>query len=302
MTAEKWTIQIINNKGPFLALARFLFWGAGLLLLPLAGCTSFVITPAIKPVVENMNRQDDIQLVCEGAPAFLLMIDSLIAADPADKVLLKSGAQTYSAYATVVAECGRGERAALLSAKGMRYGMALLKKERLLALGLNCPDKDFSRLLQNVSRSHVDSLFWGGYAWATWIGFQQGAAAAMADLPKVELIMKRVVELDESFYNGGAHIFLGVYNAMRPVMFGGNPELSKNHFERALLLSRRRYLPIMVAYARFYARMVFERDLYEQLLREVIDFDMERAPEFTLANTVAQKQAAEMLAVIDEYF
>jgi hypothetical protein len=307
MKEETQTFPTKKIQSALSGWGRILLYGAGLLLLPLAGCTSYVITPfvvspALNPVVENMNRQDDLQLVCDGAPAFLLMIDSLIASDPTSEDLLKNGTQAYSSYATVVAECNRGDRAAQLSTKAKQYGMALLKKKRLLALGLNCQLSDFSRLLQNVSRSHVDSLFWAGYSWATWIGFQEGAPAAMADLPKVEQIMKRVLELDESFFNGGAHIFLGVYNASRPVMYGGKPELSKKHFEQALLLSRRRYLPTMVAYARFYARMIFDRALYEELLKEVVAFDLKRAPELTLSNIVAKKQAAEMLADIDKYF
>ncbi|GAG59489.1 unnamed protein product, partial [marine sediment metagenome] len=45
---------------------------------------------------------------------------------------------------------------------------------------------------------------------------------AIFDLPKVEALMKRVLELDETYYFAGAHLFFGSLFAARPAMFGGN--------------------------------------------------------------------------------
>jgi hypothetical protein len=148
----------------------------------------------------------------------------------------------------------------------------------------------------------VEPLFWGAYSWATWISHQQGNPSAVIDLPKVELIMKRVVELDETYYNGGAHLFLGIYHTLKPAIYGGDPVASRDHFEKALAISENRFLPVKIAYADNYAKMIFDRELYEKLIREVLTFNISTAPSLTLSNLVAQKQARKRLAEIDNYF
>ena len=73
-------------------------------------------------------------------------------------------------------------------------------------------------------------------------------------------------------------------------------------FEKALTISDRRFLPVQVAFASTYAKMAFNRELYENLLKEVIAFDISTAPELTLSNVTARKQAARLLEETDEYF
>jgi hypothetical protein len=57
----------------------------------------------------------------------------------------------------------------------------------------------------------------------------------------------------------------------------------------------------MVLYAQKYARLVFNRELHDRLLREVLSADVEQ-PGLTLANTLAQQQARELLDSSEEYF
>ena len=63
----------------------------------------------------------------DGAPAVLLMLDALITADPGNKQFLMAGARAYASYAVIVFEQGGEERAARLSGKARKYGVALLK-------------------------------------------------------------------------------------------------------------------------------------------------------------------------------
>jgi radical SAM superfamily enzyme len=89
---------------------------------------------------------------------------------------------------------------------------------------------------------------------------------------------------------------------LKPAVYGGDPTASRSHFEKALAISDHRFLPIQVAFARTYAKMVFDRELYEKLLKEVLTFDIATAPDLTLSNLVAQKQARKLLAETDDYF
>jgi hypothetical protein len=57
----------------------------------------------------------------------------------------------------------------------------------------------------------------------------------------------------------------------------------------------------MVLYAQKYARLVFDRELHDRLLREALSADVEH-PGLTLANTLAQQQARTLLETSAEYF
>lgn len=269
----------------------------GLLILPmLVGCSSFNLAR----LAANLNRQSDIELVCEGAPAYLLMLDSLLVEQPDNPKLLQSGVQAYTAFAAAVGECGDTSRTAAIVAKGRAYGLALLRQETGITPEISFPQLETA--LGKLTRDEVGPLFWGGYGWALWTVSQDGSPAALVDLLKVEQLMTRAVNLDETYYRGGAHLFLGIYYGSRPELYGGKPELSRQHFERALAINERTFLPVQVAYAQYYARNMFDRELYQKLLEEVLNFDPARAPELTLSNLIAQRQARRLLEQIDDNF
>ena len=152
-----------------------------------------------------------------------------------------------------------------------------------------------------LTQSDVAALYgWAG-ALAGYIQANSDDFNAVADLPKVETAMQRVIELHESYDNGGAHLYLGVTNSLRPPALGGKPEVAKNHFARAMEIAGPNHLFIKVLYAKHYARLVFDRDLHDRLLREVLAVKPEH-PGYTLSNTLAQVEARKLLASGADYF
>ena len=113
--------------------------------------------------------------------------------------------------------------------------------------------------------------------------------------------MRRVVELDEAYERGGAHLYLGILATLVPPALGGKPEQAREHFERAIALSRGRDLMVKVQYAERYARLVFNRGLHDRLLQEVVQADASE-PGLTLLNTLAKEQAQQLLASANSYF
>lgn len=273
----------------------------GLLILGVGGCASLVMNSLLKPTVSNLQRQTDLDLVCDGTPAFLLMIDSLLVSKPDDVKIIVSGVQAYVAYAAVLNVCGRRGRSLPVSEKAKQYGL------KLLSLLGEFPDhladsSDFTSFLSEINEDQVSQLFWGGYGWATWIGYQGGSPESMIDLVKVEKIMQRVIAVDEAYYHGAAHVFLGAYYGSRPTLLGGKLQESRKHFEKALVLSKRQFLPSLVAYAETYAKMTLDRQLFTALLQEVLDFPISKNPEQALVNQVAKRNARKLLDSIDTYF
>ena len=107
--------------------------------------------------------------------------------------------------------------------------------------------------------------------------------------------MERLLEIDDTVEQGGSHIFFGVLYGSKPKMIGGDPERSRSHFERALEISNRSFLMAQVLYAATYSRMVFDRELHDSLLEEVIAFELDQTPDNRLSNQIAKRRAEELL-------
>jgi len=58
---------------------------------------------------------------------------------------------------------------------------------------------------------------------------------------------------------------------------------------------------VKVTFARQYARLIFDRKIHDRLLHEVLQADP-NFPGYTLINTLARKEAQELLDSADNYF
>jgi hypothetical protein len=271
--------------------------------LPLFGCQIF-IGNATTRLAENVSAavldQEDTLIVRDGGPAYLIAIDGLIEGDPENSMLLLAGARLYAAYASAfVTDPARAQR---LTRHAMAYGeRALCVSRRALCDPVEMPFDDFERAVGETEESDVDALYGLGSAWASWVQASSSDWNAVADLPKVQALMERVVMLRSDHESGGAHLYLAILYTLRPESMGGQPDRGREHFESAIELSQGRNLTAKVLYARQYARLVFDRGLHDRLLNEVVEADP-KAKGFTLSNVLAKEQAEELLADADEYF
>jgi hypothetical protein len=270
---------------------------------PIFGC-SYFLSSATGGMTENLAAavldQDDPATVRDGAPAYLIALDGLIEGDPESEILLLAGAQLYGAYAGAFVD--DPERANRLTLRARRYGeRALCQRDRPLCEAVSGSYDDFVGLLAETEVGDVPALYGLGSAWAGWVQANTDDWNAIADLPKLQALMERIVALDDVYQDGGAHLYLGVLHTLRPASLGGKPELGRRHFERAVEISRGRNLMAKVLFAGRYARLVFDRPLHDRLLGEVIEADPQE-PGFTLSNVLAQEEAAQLLADGDDYF
>ena len=275
------------------------------LTLSLSSCSGFLTNRLLGPITGNLQQQTDINLVCEGAPTFLLMLDSLLVSNPDGKALLLSATKAYSGFSSSLSECGADEnRIAAVTEKAHLYGLRLLQHYLPLQdSGLFAPpatEDDFNSQLHQLNKGDVEDVFWGTFGWLSWVQSQKGSPASIADMAVIEKIMERLLELDETYEGGSIHLFFGAYNALKPAMLGGRPDLSKEHFEKALVLSKRQFLITQTTYAQTYARSVFDQKLHDTLLQEVLSFRLSDAPEFALSNQIAKERAKKLLE--ENYF
>ena len=131
-------------------------------------------------------------------------------------------------------------------------------------------------------------------SWAGWIKQNASDWNALADLPKLTALLERCVELDETYENGGGHLYLAILSTQLPPSLGGKPEKGRGHFEQARQLSEGRNLMVDVTMAQYYARIIFDKELHDRLLNNVLADSGDYAG-FTLVNTYAKQQASKLL-------
>ncbi len=287
----------INNK----CLLRPLL--ISFVLFQLSACSS-IISSSASNIAEKLSyvilNSDDPKTIADGAPAYLLLMDSFLVDADKSPQLLQSAATLYSAYAGIFVS--DPQRAIKMSNKALSYAQQALCISDKNACQLR--QQSFTRFGQQVSTINKDNLpLWYtlGAAWAGWIKANSSSVSAIAQLPRVNMIMMQIVAIDENWQGGQAHLYLGVLNTLLPPALGGKPEQGQYHFKRAILLSENKNLMAKVLYAEKYARLIFDQKLHDQLLHEVIQADT-YAPDLTLMNTLAQQKARQLLASSADYF
>ncbi len=121
-------------------------------------------------------------------------------------------------------------------------------------------------------------------------------------MPLVEALMDRALALDEAYDHGAIHTYLITYEMSRPGGTGDPAARSRQHFERALALSKGLQAGPMVSYAE--AVCVQKQDLkqFETLLQQALTLNPDVKPEWRLANLVMQRRAKWLLSRTDQLF
>lgn len=289
------------RKAFFLAMI-FLCAASAIGCFPIKRLTVASIGVILEDVRRASAKQTDLTIVRQGTPAYLMLLDGLIEAYPKDKRLLLAGAEAYCSYAGLFPEGDNPEETRRLYLMGKELALRAMPRHQEFVSALSGPYDVLEAYVGNFSRKDVPPLFWFASCWAGWIGITTESVQALADLPRVVLLMERVIELDETYDYGAAHLFMGIYLSAKPKAYGGKPDEARKHFERAIEISNGEFLMAYVYYADDYARKTFQRDLFVSLLESVLEAPAASVPELTLANTMAKKRAEELLSNVEEYF
>lgn len=268
-----------------------------------AGCASMVSSAASK-FADNLSaavlNQNDPEIVRDGAPAYLLLLDSLLEGNPDDPAMLSAAASLYATYGTVFA--GDPDRAARLTERARTYSTKALcnsYKESCSWEGMLF--EDYEQTLDGLTSKHADVVFSHGLSSLAYIRAHSADYAAIALLPYSEALFERYLEISDGTDDGSIHTYLGILNTLIPPALGGDPDKGQEHFLKAIAFSDGTDLSAKVEYANGYARLLYERELHDRLLNEVLDAEAE-VPGVTLLNVLAKRQAELLLDSADDYF
>lgn len=257
----------------------------------------------------SMEWEDDVEMTESSALTMLKMLESFRYDNPKNKNYNLLLSRSYANYAMGFLEWNmlkyRGvdetkrqqseDRAVKFYSKGKDYGINVLSRHGGFKSALTKDLDTFKKSLRSFGRGSVPALFWTAMNWGSLINLKKDSPIAIAEFPKVEAIMQRVLELDEFYFYGSPHLFMGFSFGSRPAMFGGDMKKSKDHFEKGVNAYKRKFLLGLVFYAQGYCVQAQDHELYKTLLNEVLTTDAAVLPEQRLANELAKLRAKWML-------
>jgi len=250
-------------------------------------------------ISSGVKNSDNVEIVKNGLPAYILMIDGMIIQSPNNTDLLKSSASLNALYANQFStDMVHTKR---LIEKSFDYVKSSICIDYEICNLREMKFANFQNTVEDVNKKNIDSYYLLATTWTSWIKENSSDWNIVADLPRVELLLKRVIEISPKYDHGTPHIYLGVLNSILPPALGGKTDIAKNHFEKARSISENKNLIAQTLYAKHYARLLFDKELHDALLNEVIQTDPNHH-ELTLSNVLAQEMAKELLANSDDFF
>jgi predicted anti-sigma-YlaC factor YlaD len=257
---------------------------------------------------------DDPELVKAAVPFSLKLMEGLLNENPRHEGLLLATASGFTeyAYAFVQQDADEMEDKDLAAAEEMRgRARRLYLRARNYGLrGLAVRHQGFEKTLRAEPKQavrlatvkDVPLLYWTALSWAGAISLSKDNPDLIGDMPVIEAMMDRALALDEAFDNGAIHTYLITYEMSRPGGTGDPAARSREHFERALALTKGLEAGPMVSFAE--AVCVQKQDLkqFEALLQQALTINLDVKPECRLVNLVMQRRAKWLLSRTDQLF
>ena len=272
---------------------------------------NFIIAcaPIVSNITDNLARnlsdavlnQEDPKIVRDGAPAYLLLLDSLVAGNPENPVILSSASDLYTSYSAIFVN--DANRSKILSERALKYS----KKALCISYEDSCnwddySFDDFNLSLDDLDMKYSDLLLTYSTSYLVYIRSHSNDWNAIARLPYIESALEYYVEKNPETENiDSVYTYLGILSTLLPPALGGDYEKGKRYFENAIEFSGDQNLSAKVEYALSYARPLYDRELHDKLLQEVISSNPVKK-NYTLLNVMAKEQASSMLEDADEYF
>lgn len=254
-----------------------------------------------------VNEEPDYDFAGDAFPASLKTVEVMLVSVPDNPALLEMLAQGYASYAYMFVEDEADladaaqdfertralkRRASGLYGRAVGFALRLLDRPKLRrALEEGSPEELKAELAELDARS-VPALFWLTFAVAGRINLNPSDPALLAQLPKAEALLARVVELQPGYFHGLPLLVTGVTFASRPAMFGGDLPRGRKALDEGIAVSEGKLLLGRFLLARYYAVQAQDRELFCSSLDAVLAASPDVLPEQRLINTTARRWAA----------
>jgi len=257
---------------------------------------------------------DDPELIKAASPFSLKLMESILAENPKHSGLLLSLARGFTQYAYAFVQ----QEADEIEDEDYRHAEELRDRARRLYLrardygirGLEIDHPGLGEELRHapeevLRRDRVDNpefLYWTCLPWAAAIAISGDDPDLIGDLPIVEALVDRLLEIDENYEDGAVHSFLITYEMNRSGGSGDPEERSRFHFARAVELSSGGQAAPYIALAEAVSIPNQDRVEFRLLLDQALSIDPDQKKECRLANLIYQRRARWLLERENDFF
>ena len=168
-------------------------------------------------------NQNDPETVRDGAPAYLLLLDSFLESSPNDPALLSAAAELYASYGYVFAE--EPARARRMSEKAREYSFkAMCESYQPACYWRGMSYDSYVVSLPGLSSKHADVVYAYAFSSLIWIRLHSDDFNAVARLPHAEALLGRYLEIGDGAADANVYVYLGILATLLPPAYGGEPE------------------------------------------------------------------------------
>ncbi|MDD5224050.1 MAG: TRAP transporter TatT component family protein [bacterium] len=283
------------------------------LVLTTSGCAGFIrtgmgaATPIFDSAITAAMSSKDPMVLGEGAPGLLLILSGLSAFAPDNRYFLVAASEFYTAYALGFVEDKDPERARVLYKIGRDYGLKALNMnsgfKKALAKG-----KPMSEAAKKLKKRDMDALFWTAASWAAYMNLSTRDTESLFDIPNIMALLSRTVELDDTFWNGGPHMFFAAYYSQFPAMMGGGAEKAQKEFDAVTRIVKKQngekaeWLIADYFYAKYYATLLKDEELFDKTIKKILDAPDDSIPSMAAVNGLAKIKTRILLEQKGRYF
>ena len=271
--------------------------------------------------VAAFEEDDDLDLIEQALPANIKLLEALLESDPRNRQLLVLLARLYASYSFAFFD-GRIEAAELTDMSVENGGLSLAETKKaavryyrrgneyaLRALEIRHPGArgqladpaSAGTFIRGLDREAMPALFWYGFTLSADINYNRDSISAVGRGHLVEKSMQRVIEADEAYFYGGAHLVLMVYYGSRSSLMGGKPELAIDHYRRIEQINGKGFHLADLFYARFVLYQQQDRPQFTAVLNRILQ-DTANEERFRLYNRIAADRARIYLGAADRLF
>lgn len=291
-----------------------------LALVSTSGCAGNLVMNKVADAMSSgsgtvFSGDDDPELIADAIPFALKTYESLLQSVPEHENLLLATGSAFTMYAfafvqfpsDTLPDAALSQRQA---AQARARNMYLRARGYLFrALDIRYPGfstavlhGDIDSLLRATSLADTSLLYWTGMAWMGAFTADKFNMTLTASMPRAVALVRRVMELRPDMGNGACHDFFTSYYGAMPASLGGSEQKSREHFARAVELSKGTNAGPYVALASTVC--INRQDIAEfrTLMEKAIAIELDSNPGNRLANILSQRKARWYLSHIEDFF
>jgi predicted anti-sigma-YlaC factor YlaD len=263
----------------------------------------------------TFESDEDPDLVAAAIPFGLKLYEGLLEESPKHTGLLLAAASGFTEYSyafiDLKAEEAKEESIGKANELQERARKMYLRAHGYAMRGLEVKypgfgvalDNDAVTALKRVRKTEVPLLYWSAASLGLAISTSKGSPEMIGQLPLVEMVVNRIVELDETFDNGAVPEFLITLEAARSgVKLEDMEAAMRKHFDRAIEISHGKRAGTYVSFAENADEPAQNAAEFKSMLDKALAVDVNADPTTRLANVIAQRRARWLLAHQSELF